>query len=221
MTKTPPIYNDTLLLYTLEKCGTTTVMNTVQSAGIPIHRVTRETILDFDYLNSQLVTIVRDPVAWAVSYYLEMPNAHPDDIVEQENFGTVENFFKNVNPIYATQWHVHYFREIIGVSPYGWWFHKTNGWKIISLHRVLVLKTNKLSTALIPGLSALTGRPESDFTLHKHQTGKERYGDVYKELHRKVRYQRLWYVENIDETQYIRHFFSLPERKWMLEKWTI
>jgi hypothetical protein len=218
-----PVYDDDILLYTMEKCGTTTVLNTVKSAGIEVNRATRLTIDSFDHYYKKIITIVRDPMDWAISYYLEMPGAHPDDLIEPDTFGTVRNFHMNVDPLYPSRWFIDHFREIIGVNVYAKWFRKRLKYEIYSLNRVLVLVTHHLTETLIPALSEFTGRPQEDFTLHPQSrtNGSDRFGPIYYELHRKIKYRRLWFIDNIVESQYCKQFFSLDERKRMIEKWTI
>lgn len=216
-----PTYDEDILLYTMEKVGTTTVMNTVKSAGIPINRATFHNIKDFDHRKKQIITVFRDPIDWAISYYLEMPDAHPDDILEPENFGTVENFAKNVNPMFAIHWPIPYFKKVVDINVYGTRFVKEKGYFILSENRVLVILTHRLGDTLVPALSVLTERPESEFTLHQHQTGMERFGAKYIYLHNNIRYERMWFIENIDKTRYIRQFFNLEERRAMIDKWTI
>jgi hypothetical protein len=216
-----PIYDSDLILYTMEKCGSTTVLKTVESAGIEIFRATHLTINTIDFEHKKIITIARDPIEWAISYYFEMPDAHPDDLIEPENFGTIDNFHKNVDPRYPESWFIHKFREIIGVNVYAKWFRKRLGWETYSLERVLVLVTHRLEETLIPALAHFTERDESEFTLHpwENTLGANRFGSQYTEFIKQVKYQRLWLIDNILDTQYCKQFFSLEERKRMLEKW--
>ena len=128
-----------------------------------------------------------------------------------------------MDPRYPAKWFIDYFREIIGVNVYGKWFRKYVGWHVFSLDRVLVLVTHRLTDTLIPALSTFTGMPEEAFTLHPHERteGEKRFGEIYKELYRNVKYYRLWFIENVLDDRYCEQFFSLDERKEMIKKWTI
>ena len=218
-----PVYDEDLLLYTMEKVGTTTVRHTVASAGLAINNATIHNITDFAYMQKKIITVARDPVKWAISYYFEMPQAHPNDIVEPENFGTVENFHKNLDIRYPESWFIHKFREIIGVNVYSKWFRREPGWEIYSLDRVLVLLTHRLSDTLIPALAEFTGKDESAFTLHPHERSMSsiRHGIDLEAFSRKVKFPRLWLLDNVLERPYCKHFFSIEERREMLDKWTI
>lgn len=218
-----PVYDDDILLYTMEKCGTTTILNTVKSAGIEIGRATRLNIKSLPFENKKIITVARDPVEWAISYYCEMPDAHPEDIPDPDGFGNLWHFYETMDILYPAKWFIDYFREIIGVNVYSKWFRKRLGWEIYSLGRVLVLVTHHLTDTLIPALAAFTERPASDFILHPQEKtiGEKRFGDRYIYLHKFVKFYRTWFIDYVADSQYCKHFFSLEERKRMVDRWTI
>jgi len=205
------------LIFSMEKCGSTTVMEAIKSAGLEAGRVTKETVKQFPHDVSRIITLVRDPIAWAISYYWEMPNAHPDQLVEPENFGTVQNFMLNVNLAYATSWLDLYFREIIGVHCYGQHFQKNRGWRIYSMDRILVLNTHMLMDTLGDALSEFLGVMDT-FTVEHRAKGSERHGEQYQEFIEQVKFPRT-FLHNLYEDRYCFHFFNFEDRNRWLNKW--
>ena len=217
----PPIFNpdNPTIIFSMEKCGTTTIMEAIKSVGLEAHRATTENIKSLPHQDSRIITMVRDPIAWAISYYWEMPDAHPEELVEPERFGSVENFMLNVNLDKATTWLDEYFREIIGVHTYGQHFPKSKGWRIYSLDRILVLNTHKLSFMLPEALGAFLGERYTRYfvVLYKAQ-GIERHGEQYQEFIEKVKFPRT-FLHDLYEGKYCFHFFDFEVRKRWLEKW--
>ena len=205
------------LIFTMEKVGSTTVMEAIKSAGLEAERVTKKTVKNFPYVDSRIITIVRDPIAWAISYYWEMPNAHPEQLVEPERFGSIENFMLNLNLDYAQTWLDEYFREIIGVHLYGQHFPKKKGWRTYSLERVLVLNTEKLSDNLADALAEFLGKSPQDFTIEHRAKGDDRH-EGYKEFKENVKFPRT-FLHDLYEARFCLFFFNFPDRKKWLERW--
>ncbi len=226
----PLIFNpdNPAIIFSMEKVGSTTVMETIQSAGLDAHRAYKENIKTLPHQNSRIITMVRDPIAWAISYYWEMPDAHPDKLVEPENFGSFQNFMLNLNLDYALTWLDLNFREIIGVNGFGQHFPKKKGWRIYSMDRILILNTHMLSDTLGDALSEFLGKdkyhphdflsdPNDSYFPHKAK-GSERHGDQYQEFIEKVKFPRD-YLFDLYESRYCFHFFTHDDRERWVEKW--
>lgn len=94
-----------VLVHSLEKTGTTTVIEAVRSAGIEVGRGHKNNIADLDLSEyTHVITMVRDPIARAISNCFELRRVNPElDIYPNpewvaqsvlEDFGWFEKYYE-------------------------------------------------------------------------------------------------------------------------------
>lgn len=202
---------DTFIVYTPGKVGSSTVINALASVGLKAHRCYPGNIKDFHYRDAPTITMVRDPIAWSVSYAWETTEKDKP-IWNPELF--IGNFIN---------WFDEHYRPITGINVYGQPFPKNAGYRIYSI-RSLVLNTHKLSDnlaeALCDFLPIYTNHeynPE-DFRVEHRASGTERFGPEYAEFIDKVKFQKA-FLNEIYNSQYCSHFFPIKDRREWAEKW--
>lgn len=137
-----------VLIFTMHKCGSTTLMETVRKCGLNPGRGYEKNIPDIQPLNEhrKIVIPVRDPVARNVSWMFEK---FGDEILNS-NMSTEDimlTYAHRFSWLYPLKW----FDEIVlpnfGLDVYKHKFPKTKGWTMIG-EKYLIIQTERMSDKL-------------------------------------------------------------------------
>jgi hypothetical protein len=197
-----------ILAYTMGKVGSTTVMRAVQSAGHVVGRGYPGNIhdiyeLDLNFYDA-FVTMVRDPMARNISQYFE---------TTYSGFLQLEDFTANFQHGYLT-WFEDWLQPILGVDVYAETFPKAKGWKVYG--NVLVIKTEKLDSALAEGLEALGA--SGPFTVDHRAYGREKFGDDYARFIKAAKFDSEL-LDELYDSKMVKHFYLASEIKKFRNRW--
>jgi len=213
---------NTFIVYTPGKVGSSTVINALTSVGLKAHRCYPGNIKDYHYRDAPTITMMRDPIAWAISFLWE----NGMNIVIDSGFGTIDIHLKHIKKIInddILNWFDKHYRPITGINVYGQVFPKTIGYKIYSI-RGLVLNTHKLSENLAEALCEFLPiytnhefKPE-DFKIEHRAHGADKFGPEYEEFVNNVKFP-LSFLNEVYNTEYCKHFFLRTDRQEWVRKW--
>ena len=196
---------DPIIIYTAGKMGSSTVMRALQSVGIPAHRCYDGNIGDY-YVprESLVVTMVREPIIWSISYMFENADKYP-------NAEMILNWFQTN------------FRQATGFNVFGQRFLKGVGYKVYS-KRLLLIRTDKLTEKLGEGLHELLSHnvvdapmPE-DFEVSHRADGATRHGEAYTEFVENYKLPTK-YLREVYASEYFKQFFYMKEGQELVEQW--
>lgn len=221
-----PVNPDYVICYTPGKVGSTTIMRTVATAGIPCHRCNDSNIGQYHRKDYPTITAVRDPIAWAISTIFERAMTEgtvpkPEDaprVVEMLMESTKQGLIKDY-----CDWLDNKYREVTGVSVYGRRFIKRHYYEIFSI-RSLVIRTDKMDEYLVPALQNFLPiyYPEKDLSQLKTEhsaRGVERF-EGYDEFIDAVKFDKYWIAHFYDKNKFSRNFFFAEELKEWIKKWS-
>lgn len=193
--------NKKVMIFSLEKTGTSTVKRTIDTTGIAVDRVHPHTVDNFDFsLYTHFITLVRDPVARAISSHFEY-NMKND--IEKEIDKTLT-------------WFDDYIKPMSGINVYST-FRYIQGWKIYS-ENMLVIRTDSLSSALVYALRDLLQIPSDNFTFVEGNRTKDKHGDVYNEFVNTKKWDSTL-LNSIYNHKYCKLFWSDTENEYFMKKW--
>jgi len=162
--------NKKVLIISMEKCGTTTIMHTLQGAGIEVGRIHRHNIYDVNIDDYQYFIIpVREPVAKSLSNYFECAyNANLLlDLVNEIKF-TINFFDFVVYPLLKTDVLNYYYSAKVD-------------WFVIPPiePKILTIKVESFNDELANALSILLDMPQNRFIVEHRAKGVVRFGSSY------------------------------------------
>lgn len=188
-----------VLVYTVGKVGSTTVMRALQSGGHVAGRAYPANIrtLDLSFYGA-FVTMVRDPIARNIAQMFETE---------------MEEGIDSIAPlVFFDDW----LYPILGVDVYFTKFPKTKGWKIYD-DKLLVIKTEKLSDALAEALTALCG--EADYQVDHRAMGAVKFGPGYTEYLENASFDPE-FLDQMYESKYMKHFYLAKEVAAFRKRWS-
>lgn len=188
-----------VLVYTMGKVGSTTVMRALQSVGHAAGRGYAGNIqsLDLDFYDA-FVTMVRDPVARNIAQMFETEMAESVD-----------------SPTPLT-WFSDWLSPILGINVYGSKFPKSKGWKIYD-DRLLVIKTEKLTEALADALTELCG--PNEYVVEHRATGLLKFGPDYIKYLNEAKFDPE-FLDQMYDTKYMKHFYLVKEIDAFKKRWS-
>jgi len=207
-----------VLVISIGKAGSTTVMNALRSANVIVGRAHSFNYQDIDPKDyTHFVTMIREPVARGIAEWFEM---YREQILErgQEYLDlTPIVYFENqiVKPV---TFYEKYVQDYIGVNVYGMQFVKAKGWLIYS-KKLLAIRTDQLADQLAIGLAELLGMQPEDFTVEHRALGEERFGEVYTQFLKNVKFDKAFLGE-LYNSEYCRKFFYAKELRELTLKWS-
>lgn len=188
-----------VLVYTMGKVGSTTVMRALQSAGHVAGRGYAGNIRSLDLaFYDAFVTMARDPVARNIAQMFETEM--------QEGVDSPTPF----------TWFDDWLYSVLGIDVYGSKFPKSKGWKIYD-DRLLVIKTEKLSAALADGLTELCGAAE--YVIEHRAMGEEKFGPEYAKYLEREKFDPE-FLDQMYETKYMKHFYLVKEIQAFKRRWS-
>lgn len=207
-----------VLVISIGKAGSTTVMNALRSADIIVGRAHSFNYQDIDPHDfTHFVTMMREPVARGIAEWFEM---YREQILKrgQEYLDlTPITHFENqiIKPV---TFYEKYVQDYIGVNVYGGRFVRATGWYIYS-DRLLVIRTDKLSDQLAVGLAELLDMQPENFTVEHRALGEERFGEVYTQFLKNVKFD-ITFLEELYDSKYCKHFFFAKKLRELTLKWS-
>ncbi len=191
-----------VLMISMEKIGSTTVMDAVKGAGdgFEIGRLTRHNMNEINISNYQYFIVpVREPIAKSISNYFETNKTI--DIKEEIEF-TLGFFDTVVFPI--TRIDVMMMEEFS--YPYQV-YSRLRG-------RLLVVSVEGFNEYLAGGLAELLFSPVQDFKVKHHPKGSKRFGPEYDQFIQGYKLDRK-YLERIYQSNYCHKFGYNEVEKWV------
>lgn len=209
--------NKLTLVFSMEKCGSTTCMQAFRETGFTPDRGTR---YNLDYLGSVdryagVIVPIRSPIARNISYFFEM---HGNDLLAAlPNMEQIYDLFmERTDHDEPLKWFDEVFQPFTGIDIYKQKFSRTKGWAIVQ-KKYLIIQTRKLGTALPEAFEQVFGvRPPE---LHKGSSLETRaYGDLYDRFVKWVRFPA-GYVERMLSSKYARFFYAKKVLDEIRERW--
>lgn len=189
-----------IAIFSLPKTGTTTVMRAIQSAGMDAHRVHANNLHLFNMEQfDKIVTMVRDPIARKISDDFERKEIDPYNNVSWDWMNTM-------------------LTVRCGISVLKNKFNRVRGWSIYN-KRVLVIRTESLSSQLAKALSSLLGIPADKFNVEHRAIGAERFGITYQQFIDALRLPEKD-VDIIYNKANLSHFYTKTQIEEMKKRWT-
>jgi len=188
-----------VLVYTMGKVGSTTVMRALRSAGHVVGRGYPGNISDLDLsFYDVFVTMARDPIVRNIAQMFETE---------------MEQGVDSIAPmVFFDDW----LYPILKIDVYATKFPKAKGWKIYN-NELLVIKTEKLSDALGDALTALCG--EADYQVEHRAMGAIKYGPEYTEYLEKASFDSE-FLDQMYESKYMKHFYLAKEVQKFRVRWS-
>jgi len=209
--------NNLALVFTMEKVGSSTCMQTFRESGFNPDRGTRHNL---DYLGSVekyagVITPVRDPIARNVSYFFEI---HGNDILPASptNEQIHDMLFEKVNFDDPLTWFDQVYKPFTGIDVYKHKFNRTRGWSILD-KKFLIIQTEKLSEQLPTAFEGLFGlHPGS---IHRARTTESRaYGELYTRFVEWVQFPADL-VDHLLGSKYSTFFYTKKQLEGMRKRW--
>jgi hypothetical protein len=214
------IMNNLVLVFTMHKVGSSTVMEALRR----IDRVPErgsvdnlEVITPTDKYEA-VITPVRDPVARNISYLFEQ---HGKKFLE-ENFSNemiLELFFEDLYQHNNTlTWFEDVFQPLFDIDVYQYEFNKERGWSVFD-NRFLLIQSEQMTGKLQDSFNAFfAGRWPKD-KLHLAKTEDTRdYGKRYAEFLDWIQLPGD-YLDMMYERKYVRHFYFEEQKERMRKRW--
>jgi len=211
--------NNLALVFSMEKVGSSTCMQTFRETGFNPDRGTRHNL---DYLGTVekyagVITPVRDPIARDISYFFEI---HGNDILPSNpsNEDIYSMLFERVDFEEPLRWFDEVYLPFTGIDVYKNKFNRTRGWSVYK-DRFIVIQTRRLSDALPDAFEQVFGvRPQA---IHRGRTTESRaYGDLYTRFVDWVKFpQEL--VKSMLGSKYAKFFYTKKDLEGMWKRWTV
>jgi hypothetical protein len=190
-----------ILVLTMHKVGSTTMLNGLKEAGHIVDRGYEENVDSLDLENTidtydAIYTAVRDPVARNISWFFEVNGNRV--LQEGTRLERIKEELLEMDHQYALTWFDDVFFPIVGIDIYKYDFPDSG---VFLLGNICVLRTEQMQF-----------EHKSDTVLTKQ------YGDLYKEFRDWVKFDDE-YLDKMYSSKYVKHFFSPREIEEMREKW--
>jgi len=205
-----------ILVYTMGKVGSTTVMRALESVGFTAGRAYPGNINTIN-LNEYdgFITMVRDPVARNISQFFETCS----DIIKLS--GDPVLAFRTEFPQghgYPLLWFDYHIRPVLGIDVMKQQFLKRWGWS--AYDNLLVIKTEKLNSALAEALCEFLG--ERDYKVEHRARGIDKFpsidGYTYSQFLNEAKFS-MRFLDALYDTDFMRHFYTQKEIKFLIERW--
>lgn len=203
-----------VLVFTMGKVGSTTVMRACESAGIVAGRGYSGNIdlLNFDDYDA-FVTMVRDPMARNISQFFELWSNEIDDVQKMYDFFVAD--FLHDEP---DEWFQKWLEPVLGIDVYKGQFNRKQGWRVYDKD-LLLIRTENLNDGLANGLANLLGNNPLDYTVEHRALGEEKFGPRYAEFLKLAKFDDEL-LDRVYETEYASYFYYKKEIKEFREQWS-
>jgi len=203
-----------ILVYTMGKVGSTTVMRALESVGFTAGRAYPGNINTIN-LNEYdgFITMVRDPVARNISQFFETRADHIRSALDP-----IYLFLSSFKHYEVLTWFDDWLLPILGVDVYKEPFVRTKGWKTYG--NLLVIKTEVLSGGLADALREFTG--DYDYVVDHRAKGIEKFhasvGDKYDGFLKSARFSTD-FLNTLYDTKHTKHFYTQRQIEALVKRW--
>lgn len=185
-----------ILVFTMQKVGSSSMINALKTAGNEVDRGYEENIdsLPDTKEYDAIYTMVRDPVARNISWMFETDGAWllASQVPLQE---TKEAFLKDVDHQYPLNWFDDVFFPRFNINVYKYPFVSP-----LILGKICILKTD---TMIVHNANTVDTRP---------------YGELYRTFLDQVKFPE-HYLDMMYKSKFTQHFFLPEEIDEMYERW--
>lgn len=223
--KEMPLNPKYVICYSQGKVGSTSIMETLRTVGVPCHRCENHNIWQYHIKDYPTITPVREPISWIFSHIFEgfLPgnNFPSPDSAPQFVESIQTGLWNQVLSDYCDWWATH-FRKVTGLHIYGnRWIKKTK-WRIYSI-RGLVVRTDAMDEVLGTALNEFLPvyYPDIDMSTLQVQhraKGTQRFAG-YDEFMDNVKFDMYWLANFYDKNKMTRYFFFAKEMREWIMKW--
>lgn len=228
-----------ILVYQPGKVGCQTVLTTLLKAGLQatyfhgipgisaagIEEIDQAIAYLMEYYKREkvkIVTLVRDPIARALSLFMQWfsEDSFIRHQVEENIVVSAYDFIiKQLDAYSEFTWFDREIKEVTGVDIYQYPFDKERGYAWIKQGNadILVLKTEQLNDN-VKVLGEFVGKP--DIELCNHNVGEEKcYKYIYKELKKRIRIPAEILDSEYKNNPRLDHFYTEEEKEKFYQKW--
>jgi hypothetical protein len=203
-----------ILVYTMGKVGSTTVIRALQSAGIAAGRAYPGNIgtLNLDEYDG-FITMVRDPVARNISQFFET-----QQYVVMNSINPLAAFVDTFNHLEPLRWFDDHIKPILDINVMRKSFHKTRAWEAYG--NLLVIKTEWLSIALADALTEFCG--PANYTVEHRAIGVEKFGPVLGEKYQQFLETAKFsedFLNRLYDTKFMKKFYLKSEIESFYARW--
>ncbi len=212
-----------VLVYTMEKVGSSTIKRAVESVGLVVGRAYARNIDSIDLSEYfAVVAVARDPVARNLSAFLEFRDDYYDEFPTEYSPEMLEKFLDEFPHDEPDEWFDAQIVPHFDIDIYAESFPKTKGWKVYD-ERLLVIKTEALNRALEQALREFLSVDEGvaidvqhrGMGIKKHRAA----SPVYAELLKNAKFDAD-FLDRMYSTRYVKHFYLASEVKKFRNRWT-
>ncbi len=190
-----------IIIFTMEKVGSSTVKWALEHAGYLVDRVTPNNVFDFEEKLAQLkiITMVRDPVAHFASIKYEYLSKN------------VRIFPQNIHDQFMNRM----LKKFVDVDLYKYFFDKNKGWQIYD-ERLLLIRTEDLTDKLAEALTNFLG--SNDYLIDHRAKSIDRFGPDYQAYMNSFSVEENYSCVTYDQ-RYMRHFYTDEEIEGFKQRW--
>jgi len=171
---------------------------------------------------ARVITLVREPIGRNISSYFQnldhlWRTRHAYQRLSLDRL--VQGFFELFPHSTPLTWFDDEFKPILGIDVYAYEFPHGRGWLTIRTERydTLILKSDLDDEAKAVCISNFIGIPPVPL-VKRNASNEKPFGEVYREFVRSIRLPAS-YVDQMLNSRYARHFFSLSEIQDLRQKW--
>lgn len=206
------IMNDPIVIYSPQKCGSTTVMRALESAGYLAHRANAKNILTLPWREAKIINLIRDPIDQGISLMFE------EWLMTEGGAPNSANVIDDMNIFPAINWFQDCFEPLFGFNPIGDYNGSRDADSWMSGQHMYI-RTDKLSCCLANGLKHFI-KYEADFDVQHRARGVDRFGTLYREYYFSVRIDNKL-LEAVYNSDYCKAFWTEEERHGASRRWIL
>jgi len=246
--------NSCFLLYLPGKVGSVSIYHSIMKAGFlyfHVHRLTpfpiveykgekyqkifplyekvRKELLRIKFKTNRrlnIITAIRDPVAYNVSGYFQSIQFFHPDINYRLSLGKKipfeelkKRFISKFDHEYILKWFDHELLSVFGIDIITYPFDKNKGYAIYNDNKIhlLVYKLEKLNEIWDKASNEYFGI--NNMSLENQHLSKEKYyGNLYEDFRKKITLNED-YIQNLYDTPLIKHFYTEEEISSFRSNW--
>lgn len=192
----------TVIVFSMQKAGSTTIMRALESAGYEAHRGYAENIHTLPWRESPIVVPFRDPIEHAVSWMFEK------SLMEKKIFGGIEMELYDFPALF---WFDNYFEPLFAYNP-------LDDDLTQAVHKnIFLIRTDRLSGTLAARLGNFLNTNKY-FSVQHLARGIERFED-YRQYMSILKIPEPLLTKIID-SHYVKALWNEVEREGMRERWS-
>lgn len=178
----------------------------------------------FDGKRVTVVSAVRDPIERMISDFFQNLERYTPDrrypAMGQYSAADYAKWFETEFDIFrSSDWFEEQFRDLFSLDLYATTFDQEKGFQIVRSDEVVggIIRYDRIKDAASAYFLELLG---ADIELHRSNDSSAKvYADVYEDFKQRVRFDREA-LERLYEQEYVRHFYTGPERAAAVDRWS-